>query len=99
LGWTAQGVHSKSGSLLERCKHKNPSQEHYGSKKMRNWDYGIRNRDQDSQGVMGEVVFPNTVPPFYRKKHRHRASTETRRPSAMLGRHPCPQSLAEGFLC
>ena len=28
--------------------YKNPSQEHYGSKKMRNWDYGIRNRDQDS---------------------------------------------------
>ena len=47
--------------------YKNPSQEHYGSKKMRNWDYGIRNRDQDSQGVVGEVVFPNTVPPFYRK--------------------------------
>ncbi len=47
--------------------YKNPSQEHYGSKKMRNWDYGIRNKDQDSQGVVGEVVFPNTVPPFYRK--------------------------------
>jgi hypothetical protein len=46
--------------------YKNP-QEHYGSKKMRNWDYGIRNRDQDSQGVVGEVVFPNTVPPFYRE--------------------------------
>ncbi len=29
--------------------------------------YGIRNKDQDSQGVVGEVVFPNTVPPFYRK--------------------------------
>src|SRR5277367_849925 len=47
--------------------YKNPSQEHYGSKKMRNWDYGIRNKDQDSQGVVGEVAFPNTVPPFYRK--------------------------------
>ncbi|HEV2363629.1 MAG TPA: amidohydrolase family protein [Caulobacteraceae bacterium] len=47
--------------------YKNPSQDHYGSKKMRNWDYGIRKADQESQGVVGEVVFPNTVPPFYRK--------------------------------
>jgi len=47
--------------------YKNPSQEHYGSKKMRNWDLEIRTRDQNSQGVVGEVVFPNTVPPFYRK--------------------------------
>ena len=47
--------------------YKNPAQEHYGSKKMRNWDLEIRTRDQNSQGVVGEVVFPNTVPPFYRK--------------------------------
>jgi predicted TIM-barrel fold metal-dependent hydrolase len=47
--------------------YKNPSQEHYGSKKMRNWDYEIRTKDQLSQGVVGEVVFPNTVPPFFRK--------------------------------
>ncbi|HXQ47707.1 MAG TPA: amidohydrolase family protein, partial [Caulobacteraceae bacterium] len=47
--------------------YKNPSQEHYGSKKMRNWDLGIRTADQNSQGVVGEVVFPNTVPPFYSK--------------------------------
>ena len=47
--------------------YRNPAQEHYGSKKMRNWDLEIRTRDQNSQGVVGEVVFPNTVPPFYRK--------------------------------
>ena len=47
--------------------YKNPSQEHYGSKKMRNWDFEIRTNDQNSQGVVGEVVFPNTVPPFFRK--------------------------------
>jgi predicted TIM-barrel fold metal-dependent hydrolase len=47
--------------------YKNPSQEHYGSKKMRNWDLDIRTADQNSQGVVGEVVFPNTVPPFYSK--------------------------------
>ena len=47
--------------------YKNPSQQHYGHKKMRNWDLDIRSNDQNSQGVVGEVVFPNTVPPFYRK--------------------------------
>ena len=47
--------------------YKNPSQSHYGSKKMKNWDLEIRSEDQNSQGVVGEVVFPNTVPPFYRK--------------------------------
>ena len=47
--------------------YKNPALEHYGKKKLRNWDLEIRNGDQNSQGVVGEVVFPNTVPPFYRK--------------------------------
>jgi len=47
--------------------YRNPAEEHYGSKKKRNWDFEIRTRDQDGQGVVAEVVFPNTVPPFYRK--------------------------------
>ena len=47
--------------------YRNPSQSHYGRKKKRNWDLDIRCEDQNSQGVVGEVVFPNTVPPFFRK--------------------------------
>ena len=47
--------------------YKNPALEHYGSKKLRNWDLEIRTKDQNSQGVVGEVIFPNTVPPFFRK--------------------------------
>ena len=47
--------------------YRNPEPEHYGSKKLKNWDYEIRTSDQNSQGVVGEVVFPNTVPPFYKK--------------------------------
>ncbi len=47
--------------------YKNPSQEHYGRKKLRNWDLAVRTEDQLSQGVVGEVVFPNTVPPFFKK--------------------------------
>ncbi|WP_007508757.1 amidohydrolase family protein [Pseudofrankia saprophytica] len=33
--------------------------------RVRNWDDDRRDRDQLSQGVVGEVIFPNTVPPFY----------------------------------
>lgn len=49
-----------------RSGYKNPAKAHLGNKKLRNWDNDIRNGDQDSQGVVGEVIFPNTVPPFYR---------------------------------
>ena len=49
--------------------YRNPAQEHYGSKKLRNWDFDIRTprSERIHKGVVGEVVFPNTVPPFYRK--------------------------------
>jgi predicted TIM-barrel fold metal-dependent hydrolase len=47
--------------------YRNPEQQHYGAKKLRNWDLEIRSNDQNSQGVVGEVIFPNTVPPFWRK--------------------------------
>lgn len=33
--------------------------------RVRNWDDDRRDRDMLADGVVGEVVFPNTVPPFY----------------------------------
>lgn len=33
--------------------------------RVRNWDDDRRDSDQLKDGVVGEVVFPNTVPPFY----------------------------------
>ncbi len=51
-----------------RAAYRNPSpQKHVGTKKLRNWDNELRMADQESQGVVGEIIFPNTVPPFYRK--------------------------------
>jgi predicted TIM-barrel fold metal-dependent hydrolase len=32
-----------------------------------NWDSDRRLRDMDSQGVAGEVIYPNTIPPFFPK--------------------------------
>ena len=73
----AGGSHSQYREYLDpeyrdafdewRGGYRNPSQGHYGAKKLRNWDLDVRSNDQNSQGVVGEVVYPNTVPPFFSK--------------------------------
>jgi hypothetical protein len=35
----------------------------------RNWDSERRLRETESQGVVAEVLFPNTVPPFFAQSH------------------------------
>jgi predicted TIM-barrel fold metal-dependent hydrolase len=49
-----------------RNKYKNPWKDLRDTDlRVRNWDDDRRDNDQLGQGVVGEVVFPNTVPPFY----------------------------------
>jgi predicted TIM-barrel fold metal-dependent hydrolase len=48
-----------------RGAYKNPSKKHVGGKKTKNWDSAERRADLESDGVVAEVIFPNTVPPFY----------------------------------
>ena len=48
-----------------RGEYRNPSKKHIGSKKTKNWDSAERLADLESDGVIAEVLFPNTVPPFY----------------------------------
>jgi predicted TIM-barrel fold metal-dependent hydrolase len=43
----------------------NPAKKSAGSRKTKNWDTKERNADLEADGVCGEVVFPNTVPPFF----------------------------------
>ncbi len=50
-----------------RGSYSNPARRHVGGKKLKNWDSGLRRRELRSDGVVGEVIFPNTVPPFYEK--------------------------------
>jgi len=45
--------------------YRNPFQDLGDQRKLRNWDDDLRNRQQEEDGVVGEVVFPNTVPPFF----------------------------------
>jgi predicted TIM-barrel fold metal-dependent hydrolase len=49
-----------------RGSYRNPQREHIGSKKHKNWDDAERIADMDREGVAGEILFPNTVPPFFR---------------------------------
>ena len=48
-----------------REKYKNPYKDLGDNRRLRNWDNEMRNGQQFSDGVVGEVVFPNTVPPFF----------------------------------
>ena len=46
--------------------YRNPSKKKHGGRKTKNWDSAERLSDLKGDGVVGEVLFPNTVPPFYR---------------------------------
>jgi predicted TIM-barrel fold metal-dependent hydrolase len=48
-----------------RGKYKNPFSNLGDQRRLRNWDDEMRNSQQDDDGVVGEVIFPNTVPPFF----------------------------------
>ena len=48
-----------------RDKYKNPFSDLGDQRRLRNWDTEMRTRQQDEDGVAGEVIFPNTVPPIF----------------------------------
>ena len=48
-----------------RGEYRNPFSDLGDQRKLRNWDDELRNGQQEAEGVVGEVVFPNTVPPFF----------------------------------
>lgn len=49
-----------------RGKYKNPWKDLRDTDlRVRNWDDDRRDRDQLADGVVAEVIYPNTVPPFY----------------------------------
>ena len=49
-----------------REKYKNPFKDLKDTdQRVRNWDSERRDTDQNGDGVVGEVIFPNTVPPFF----------------------------------
>ena len=48
-----------------RAKYKNPFRDLQDGGRVRNWDNERRLDDLHTDGQVGEVVFPNTVPPFF----------------------------------
>lgn len=48
-----------------RGEYKNPYRDLGDNRRLRNWDNEMRNSQQEADGVVAEVVFPNTVPPFF----------------------------------
>ena len=48
-----------------RAKYKNPFRDLGDTRRYRNWDNEMRNSQQLADGIVGEVIFPNTVPPFF----------------------------------
>lgn len=48
-----------------RGKYRNPFRDLQDDGRTRNWDDERRIGDQDGEGVVAEVLFPNTVPPFF----------------------------------
>ncbi len=48
-----------------RGEYRNPYRDLGDKRRLRNWDNEYRNSQQEEDGVVAEVVFPNTVPPFF----------------------------------
>jgi predicted TIM-barrel fold metal-dependent hydrolase len=48
-----------------RSRYRNPYKDLGDQRRFRNWDNEMRNSQQEADGVVGEVIFPNTVPPFF----------------------------------
>jgi predicted TIM-barrel fold metal-dependent hydrolase len=48
-----------------RNKYRNPFKDLGDQRRYRNWDNEMRNGQQEADGIVGEVIFPNTVPPFF----------------------------------
>ncbi|HEY8527917.1 MAG TPA: amidohydrolase family protein [Acidimicrobiales bacterium] len=71
----AGGSHAQYREYLEarylddfdawRAQYKNPFKDLKDDRRTRNWDSELRWRELEQDGIVGEVVFPNTVPPFF----------------------------------
>src|SRR2546425_9554499 len=85
-----------------RGSYRNPQQKHIGSKKHKNWDDAERMKDMQAEGIAGEVIFPNTVPPFFRtsvlKNGGGRVGEENPPPSAPARQALLPSAAVPVFV-
>jgi predicted TIM-barrel fold metal-dependent hydrolase len=72
------------------------SKKHLGGKKTKNWDSAERRQDLLADGVAAEVIFPNTIPPFYRQAfHIAAPPSPTEYPRFLAGTRAHNRWLAE----
>jgi hypothetical protein len=67
-----------------RGKYRNPFSDLGDDRRLRNWDDEMRNSQQDRDGVVGEVIFPNTVPPLANVRLTSQIPSITARPDRVL---------------
>jgi predicted TIM-barrel fold metal-dependent hydrolase len=48
-----------------RSRYRNPFRDLGDQRRLRNWDNEMRSGQQLADGIVGEVIFPNTIPPFF----------------------------------
>ncbi len=100
----AGGSHSMYREYLDRAyledfdawrgRYKNPFRDLGDNRRFRNWDNEMRNSQQEADGIVGEVVFPNTVPPFFPSFVLFAPPAKPEDYRASSGRDSGPQSLA-----
>ena len=82
-----------------RGKYKNPFKDLKDTDlRIRNWDSELRDQQQHEDGIVGEVIFPNTVPPFFPNFVLFAQPPTPRRVRAPPRGHPGPQPLAGRLL-
>ena len=78
----------------------NPYDDLEGDDAGRNWDSDRRLAELEADGVVAEVIFPNTIPPFFPQASlvHQPPARRRRRPRPALGRAAGPQPLARRLL-
>ena len=100
----AGGNHASTASTSTRsgatsstpgaAKYSNPFRDLQDDGRTRNWDSERRLADQRADGVVAEVIFPNTVPPFFPTGALLTPPADRRELPPSPRRHPGPQPLA-----
>ena len=76
-----------------REKYKNPFRDLGDQRRLRNWDNEMRNTQQEEDGIVAEVIFPNTVPPFFPSFVLFAPPPPPEDYAASPGRYPRPQQV------
>ena len=81
-----------------RAKYSNPFSDLTSTTKDRNWNSERRIAEQAQDGCIAEVIFPNTIPPFFPTGAVIARAPQPDEYELETGRHPGPQQVAGGLV-